>query len=53
MREMEEEGEDIQGGGAILSDDDNFEEDENTDEEEYEFLDAGEDDYIPIDVDDE
>ncbi|KAK1668929.1 hypothetical protein QYE76_057088 [Lolium multiflorum] len=53
MREMEDEGEEIQGGGAFLSDDDDFEEDENTDVEDYEFLEAGEDEYIPIDVDDE
>ena len=53
LREMEEEGEDIQGGAAFMSDDDDFEEDENTDVEDYEFLEAGEDDFIPIDVDDE
>ena len=53
LREMEEEGEDIQGGEAFLSDEDDFEEDENTDAEDYEFMDAGEDDFIPIDVDDE
>jgi chromosome segregation ATPase len=53
LRELEEEGEDIQGGAAYLSEDDDFEEDENTDVEDYEFMEAGEDDYIPIDVDDE
>ncbi|KAK1647099.1 hypothetical protein QYE76_064904 [Lolium multiflorum] len=53
LREMEDEGEDIQEGEAFLSDDDDFEEDENTDVEDYEFLEAGEDDFIPIDVDDE
>ena len=53
LRELEEEGEDIQGGAAYLSDDDDFEEDENTDVKDYEFMEAGEDDYIPIDVDDE
>jgi hypothetical protein len=53
LREMEEDGEDLQGGEAFLSDDDDFEEDENTDVEDYEFLEAGEDDYIPIYVDDE
>ncbi|KAK1611786.1 hypothetical protein QYE76_035459 [Lolium multiflorum] len=53
LRELEEEGEDIQGGAAFLSDDDDFEEDENTDVEDYEFMEAGEDDFIPIDVDDE
>ncbi|KAK1664060.1 hypothetical protein QYE76_052219 [Lolium multiflorum] len=30
-----------------------FEEDENTEEEDYEFLEAGPDDYVPIDVEDE
>ncbi|KAK1625830.1 hypothetical protein QYE76_000145 [Lolium multiflorum] len=53
LREMEEDGEDLQGGEAFLSEDDDFEEDENTDVEDYEFMDAGEDDFIPIDVDDE
>ncbi|KAK1609390.1 hypothetical protein QYE76_033063 [Lolium multiflorum] len=46
-------GIDIQGGGAFLSDDDDFEEDENTEEEDYEFLEARPDDYVPIDVEDE
>jgi chromosome segregation ATPase len=50
---MDEDGEDIQGGEAFLSDDEDFEEDEFTDEEDYEFLEAGEDGIIPIDVDDE
>ncbi|KAK1613088.1 hypothetical protein QYE76_036761 [Lolium multiflorum] len=52
LMEMEEEGEgaDIQGGGAFLSDDDDFEEDEYTDVEDYEFLEAGVDDFVPIDV---
>ena len=40
-------------GGAFLSDDDDFEEDEFTEEEDYEFLEAGPDDYVPIDVKDE
>ncbi|KAK1615923.1 hypothetical protein QYE76_021440 [Lolium multiflorum] len=53
LNEMEEDGEDIQGGEAFLSDDDDFEEDENTEEEDYEFLEAGEDGIIPIDVDDD
>ncbi|KAK1693300.1 hypothetical protein QYE76_009997 [Lolium multiflorum] len=53
LREMEEEGEDIQGGEAFMSDDDDFEEDEYTDIEDYEFLEAGEDGFIPIDVDDD
>ncbi|KAK1649785.1 hypothetical protein QYE76_067590 [Lolium multiflorum] len=50
LMEMEAEGEDIQGGEAFLSDDDDFEEDEFTDEEDYEFPEAGPDDFIPIDV---
>ncbi|KAK1653350.1 hypothetical protein QYE76_071155 [Lolium multiflorum] len=49
LRALEEESEDIQGGAAYLSDDDEFEEDENTDVEDYEFLEAGEDDFIEID----
>ncbi|KAK1605420.1 hypothetical protein QYE76_029093 [Lolium multiflorum] len=53
LNEMEEEGEDLQGGEAFMSDGDDFEEDENTDLEGYEFLEAGEDDHIPIEVDDE
>ncbi|KAK1628483.1 hypothetical protein QYE76_002798 [Lolium multiflorum] len=55
LREMEEDdgGEDLQGGGAFLSDDDDFEEDEFTEEEDYEFLEAGADDFVPIDVNDE
>ncbi|KAK1696786.1 hypothetical protein QYE76_013483 [Lolium multiflorum] len=40
LNEMEEDGEDIQGGEDFLSDDDDFEEDEFTDEEDYEFLEA-------------
>ncbi|KAK1642260.1 hypothetical protein QYE76_060065 [Lolium multiflorum] len=51
--EDDDEGIDIQGGDAFLSDDDDFEEDENTEEEDYEFLEAGQDDYVPIDIDDE
>ncbi|KAK1668398.1 hypothetical protein QYE76_056557 [Lolium multiflorum] len=39
-------GIDIQGGDAFLSDDNDFEEDENTEEEDYEFLEAGPDDYM-------
>ncbi|KAK1660675.1 hypothetical protein QYE76_048834 [Lolium multiflorum] len=52
LREIEEDdgGIDLQGGGAFLSDDDDFEEDEFTDEEDYEFLKAGPDDFVPIDV---
>ena len=53
MKKMEEDGEDIQGGSAFLSDDDDFEEDENTEEEDYEFLDAGEDDHVDIEVDED
>ncbi|KAK1683273.1 hypothetical protein QYE76_044121 [Lolium multiflorum] len=55
IRQLEDDdgGIDIRGGDAFLSDDDDFEEDENTEEEDYEFLEAGPDDYVPIDVDDE
>ncbi|KAK1618525.1 hypothetical protein QYE76_024042 [Lolium multiflorum] len=55
IRQLEDDdgGIDIQGGDAFLSDDDDFEEDENTEEEDYEFLEAGPDDYVPIDIDDE
>jgi hypothetical protein len=52
LREIEE-GEDIQGGEAFLSDDEDFKEDENTDIEDYEFLDTGSDDFIQIEVDTE
>ncbi|KAK1607192.1 hypothetical protein QYE76_030865 [Lolium multiflorum] len=41
LKELEEDGEDIQGGEDFLSDDDDFEEDEFTDEEDYEFLESG------------
>ncbi|KAK1605117.1 hypothetical protein QYE76_028790 [Lolium multiflorum] len=51
IQEMEEDGEDIQGGDDFLSDDNDFEDDEFTDEEDYEFLEAAEDGIIPIDVD--
>ncbi|KAK1628226.1 hypothetical protein QYE76_002541 [Lolium multiflorum] len=53
LREMEDDdgGIDLQGGGAFLSDDDDFEEDGFTEEEDYEFLEAAEDGIIPIDVD--
>ena len=51
--EEDDGGIDIRGGDAFLSDDDDFEEDENTEEEDYEFLEAGQDDYVPIDIDDE
>ncbi|KAK1664941.1 hypothetical protein QYE76_053100 [Lolium multiflorum] len=55
LREMEEDeaGIDLQGGGAYLSDDDDFEEDEFTEEEDYAFLEPGPDDVIPIDIEDE
>ncbi|KAK1628103.1 hypothetical protein QYE76_002418 [Lolium multiflorum] len=51
IQEMEEDGEDIQGGDDFLSDDNDFEDDEFTDEEDYEFLESAEDGIIPIDVD--
>jgi hypothetical protein len=51
IQEMEEEGDDIQGGDDFLSDDNDFQDDEFTDEEDYEFLEAAEDGIIPIDVD--
>ncbi|KAK1614495.1 hypothetical protein QYE76_020012 [Lolium multiflorum] len=53
LNEMEEEDEDLQGGEAFMSDGEDFEEDENTDLEDYEFLEAGEDNHTPIDVDSE
>ncbi|KAK1617616.1 hypothetical protein QYE76_023133 [Lolium multiflorum] len=53
IQEMEEDGEDIQGGDDFLSDDNDFEEDEFTDEEDYEFLESEEDGIIPIDVDED
>ena len=53
IQEMEEDGEDIQGGEDFLSDDNDFEEDEFTEEEGYEFLESGEDGIIPIDVDED
>ncbi|KAK1679665.1 hypothetical protein QYE76_040513 [Lolium multiflorum] len=55
IRQLEDDdgGIDIRGRDAFLSDDDDFEEDENTEEEDYEFLEAGPDDYVPIDIDDE
>ncbi|KAK1665138.1 hypothetical protein QYE76_053297 [Lolium multiflorum] len=51
--EEDEVGIDLQGGGAYLSDDDDFEEDEFTEEEDYAFLEPGPDDVIPIDIEDE
>ncbi|KAK1680237.1 hypothetical protein QYE76_041085 [Lolium multiflorum] len=51
LQEMEDNGEDIQGGEAFLSDDNDFEEDEFTEEEDYEFLESGEEGIIPINVD--
>jgi hypothetical protein len=55
LREMEEDeaGINIQGGGAFLSDDDDFEEDEFTEEEDYAFPEPGPDDIVPIDIEDE
>ncbi|KAK1679805.1 hypothetical protein QYE76_040653 [Lolium multiflorum] len=53
IQEMEEDGEDIQGGDDFLSDDNDFEDDEFTDEEDYEFLESEEDGIIPIDVDED
>ncbi|KAK1660927.1 hypothetical protein QYE76_049086 [Lolium multiflorum] len=53
IQEMEEDGEDIQGGDDFLSDDNDFEDDEFTDEEDYEFLEAAEDGIIPINVDED
>ncbi|KAK1616803.1 hypothetical protein QYE76_022320 [Lolium multiflorum] len=53
IQEMEENGEDIQGGEDFLGDDNDFEEDELTEEEDYEFLESGEDGIIPIDVDED
>ncbi|KAK1605040.1 hypothetical protein QYE76_028713 [Lolium multiflorum] len=52
IQEMEEDeaGIDIQGGGAFLSDDDDFEEDEFTEEEDYAFLEPGPDDVVPINM---
>ncbi|KAK1606455.1 hypothetical protein QYE76_030128 [Lolium multiflorum] len=40
LQEMEEDGEDIQGGEAFLSDDNDYEEDGFTEEEDYEFLES-------------
>ncbi|KAK1647650.1 hypothetical protein QYE76_065455 [Lolium multiflorum] len=53
LREIEDDdgGIDLQGGGAFLSDDDDFEEEEDPEEVDYEFLEAAEDEIIPIDVD--
>ncbi|KAK1616959.1 hypothetical protein QYE76_022476 [Lolium multiflorum] len=53
IQEMEEDGEDIQGGDDFLSDDNDFEDDEFTDEEDYAFLESEEDGIIPIDVDED
>ncbi|KAK1680811.1 hypothetical protein QYE76_041659 [Lolium multiflorum] len=55
LQEMEEDeaGIDLQGGGAFLSDDDDFEEDEFTEEEDYAFLEPNPDDVVPIDIEDE
>ncbi|KAK1651666.1 hypothetical protein QYE76_069471 [Lolium multiflorum] len=58
LKDLEGKGEDIQGNDeAYLSNDDDFEEDEDldfhTDVEGYEFMEAGVDDFIPIEVDEE
>ena len=58
LKNLEGEGEDIEGDGtSYLSDDDDFEEEEDldfhTDVEGYEFMDAGVDDFIPIEIDEE
>ncbi|KAK1628342.1 hypothetical protein QYE76_002657 [Lolium multiflorum] len=53
IQEMEEDGDDIQGGDDFLSDDNDFEDDEFTDEEDYAFLEPEEDGIIPIDVDED
>ncbi|KAK1660641.1 hypothetical protein QYE76_048800 [Lolium multiflorum] len=58
LKDLEGEGEDIQGDGtSYLSDDDDFEEDEDLVfhpyVDGYEFMEAGVDDFIPIDVDEE
>ena len=54
LKDMEKEGEDIQGDDtAYLSDDDDFEEDDDTELEDYEFLDAGMDDFIPVEDEEE
>ena len=55
IKDLEEkEGEDIQGEDiAYLSDDTDFEEDENTDVEDYEFLEADAEDFIPVEDEEE
>ncbi|KAK1661642.1 hypothetical protein QYE76_049801 [Lolium multiflorum] len=58
LKDLEGKGEDIRGGGtSYLREDDDFEEDEDldfhTDVEGYEFMEAGVDDFIPIEVDEE
>ena len=54
IKDLEKEGEDIQGDDiAYLSDDADFEEDGNTDEEDYEFLEAHADDFIPVEDEEE
>ena len=51
---MEKEGEDIQGDDTVyLSDDDDYEEDDDTELEDYEFLDTGMDDFIPVEDEEE
>ena len=54
LKDMEKEGEDIQGDDTTyLSDDDDFEEDDDTELEDYEFLDVGMDDFIPVEDEEE
>ena len=54
LKDMEKEGEDIQGDDTVfLSDDDDYGEDEDTELEDYEFLEADTDDFIPVDDEEE
>ncbi|KAK1621211.1 hypothetical protein QYE76_026728 [Lolium multiflorum] len=53
LMEIEEDEAGARGGDAFLSDDDDFEEDGFTEEEDYEFLEPGPDDVVPIDIEDE
>ena len=54
LKDLEKEGEDIQGDDtAYLSDDDDFGEDADTDLEDYEFLEADGDDFIPVEEEEE
>ena len=54
LKDLEKEGEDIQGAdNAFLSDNADFEEDAEPELEDYEFLEPGEDDFIAVDDDEE